>query len=275
MARQSKTLPSAQRPARRPAQGPARGPGAEGPGVTERSADERTRRRFARRQWARRWVTWRYLLVAVVVAAALAGGVYIVYFSDALAVEGVRVVGADTLSESEVAAAADVPTGGPLASADLLAVERRVASLAVVGDVEVTRSWPHHVRIEIRERTPVAVIDRGGRLRAVDADGVVFGSYRRPPAGLPRIETADDAGSAALEEAAAVVAAMPDQVARMVDHLELASVDEIDLALRDGRRVEWGSAEASAAKGKVLLALLQRDAQVYDVSIPGRPTISG
>ncbi|MGA8257399.1 MAG: FtsQ-type POTRA domain-containing protein [Nocardioides sp.] len=239
------------------------------------SVEERSRRRFNRRQWARRWLAWRYLLVAAVVIGLVGGAVHTVYFSDRLAVEGGQVTGVRDLSVAEVLAAADVPTGGPLATVDLTAIERRVASLAGVREVEVSRRWPHDVLIQVVERDPLAVIERSGVFRAVDSEGIVFRSYRRAPRDLPRIETDDDTDVEALKEAVAVVAALPSEVSLIVDHLELVSIDEINLALRDGRTVRWGSAEESEAKGEVLLALLQRRAQVYDVSVPGQPTTTG
>lgn len=236
---------------------------------------ERSRRRFARRQWARRWLVWRYLVALAVVVALAVGGVYLVYFSETLSVQGVDVVGVRTLSEQQVLAAATVPTGGPLATADLVAIERRVGSLAPVRSVDVTREWPHDVRITVTERVPVAVIERGTVFRAVDSEGVVFNSYRRAPAALPRIETDDDTDVDALREAVAVVSALPPAVTAIVDHLELVSVDEIDLALTDDRQVHWGSSAQSEQKGEVLLALLSQKAEVYDVSVPGQPTVSG
>jgi len=79
----------------------------------------------------------------------------------------------------------------------------------------------------------------------------------------------------ALREAAQVVSVLPDEVALTVDHVEVETVDQITLELRDGRLVRWGSADSSTRKGEVLLALLSRRAQVYDVSVPGQPTTSG
>ena len=52
----------------------------------------------------------------------------------------------------------------------------------------------------------------------------------------------------------------------------MATVDQISLVLRDGRTVEWGSAEQSELKAEVLVPLLKRPAQRYDVSVPGQPT---
>ena len=42
--------------------------------------------------------------------------------------------------------------------------------------------------------------------------------------------------------------------------------------LRDGREVQWGSADESDLKATVLAELLAgQEAKVYDVSVPGQP----
>ena len=237
-----------------------------------RSPQDRMRRAFARRQRARRWLTWRYILAAVLLLAAIGFGGYAVYFSSWLRADGVEVVGNAQLSEKQILATADVPLGGPLATVDLHAIEVRLRSLATVKSVEVSRTWPHHVRIEIVERTPVAVLDRGDRLTNLDASGVAFGRLAKAPAGLPRIKVGPGADGDALAEGAAVVVALDPAVTELVDFVEVRTVDEIDLHLRDGRLVRWGSAEQADDKAAVLLELLDRKAQVYDVSVPGAPT---
>jgi cell division protein FtsQ len=231
-----------------------------------------TRKRFARRQWARRWLAWRRLLVAALVLLLVGGAVYTVYFSSVLAVEGVEVRGLDTLRVADITAAADVPVGEPLATIDLEAIERKVSSLGEVRSVEVSRQWPHDVLIEVEERVPVAVLRLGDQLRNLDADGVIFGDRKHPPGNLPMVETDADTSSDALREAAAVAGALDPALLAIVDHLEVATVDQITLFLRDGRIVRWGSSEQSQEKAEVLSALLKRKAEVYDVSVPGAPT---
>lgn len=228
-----------------------------------------------RRQWARRWITWRYVLVTLVVLGLVGGAVYAVYFSRALSVQGVQVSGESSIEAAEVLEAAAVPLGGPLATADLSSIQRRVENIDAVRSADVSRRWPHDVRIVVEERVPVAVIDRGGEFRAVDETGKVFNSYRKAPTDLPRIQTADLNDVDALEAAATVLAAVPAEIRAVVDHLEVEGVDRIDLLLDGGRTVRWGSAESSAQKAEVLEALLQQEAAVYDVSVPGQPTISG
>lgn len=234
----------------------------------------RSRRAFARRQWSRRWVTWKYVVALLLLVGLLAGGVWLLYFSAAFTVSSVAVSGEQTLRDEQVRAVASVTDGAPLAGVDLDAVRARVEALAVVREADVTRSWPDTVVVEVQERTAVAVVEIGGQLRGLDVEGVVFREYRSAPRGLPRVETAPDTGRDALREAAGVVSTLPDGLGSRVDHVEVVTVDQISLELRDGRVVVWGSAEESEVKAEVLAALLQQPGETYDVSVPGQPTVS-
>lgn len=261
----------------------ARAAGSAGPATSaslpvvaaEERAARRTRRRFARRQWRRRWLAWRRVLAVLTVVAVIGAAVWTVWFSTLLSVRSVEVTGTSMLKPAQVRRAAGVELGEPLVSVDLEAVRVRVAALAPVERVEVSRKWPDQVLVEITERTPVAVIDFGGTLRGLDKDGVVFREYRSAPAGLPRVTTPSGTSVDALREAAKVVAALPPELTRIVDHVEVRTVDQINLALTDGRTVVWGSAAESAQKAEVLRALLRHQAKTYDVSVPGQPTTAG
>jgi len=238
-------------------------------------AAARSRRRFARRQWRRRWLAWRYVVVLVLVLALLGTGIYAIWFSPWLDVEGVDVSGAQSVSADDVRARAQIEDGTPLARVDLNGAEARVGSLAVVKEVDVSRQWPDTVLIEIVERVPIAVVEIGGRLRGMDADGVVFRDYNRAPPGLPRVQTDIGTSADALREAAQVISALPPSLTLIVDYLQVTTVDEISLFLKDGRQVVWGSADDSATKAQVAIDLLQKvDADVYDVSVPTQPTTS-
>ena len=238
--------------------------------------DLRTRKRFARRQWARRWLAWKPVVGVVLVLLLLVGLLWLVYFSSFLAVKGVDVRGVHELSATEVRSAAAVPEGQALARVDLERIRTRVQAIAAVRSADVSREWPDKVRIDVTERTPVAVVEIAGQLKGMDDQGVVFRDYAKAPPGLPRVQTGSETGSDALREAALVVGALPPDLAARVDHVEVETIDQISLALRDGRTVRWGSSSDSDLKAKVLAALLQsRPAQVYDVSVPGQPTTSG
>jgi cell division protein FtsQ len=234
----------------------------------------RTRRRFARRQWARRWLSLRYVLALVAFVALVATSVWLVFFSATLQVKRVDVVGNQLLSDARLREVADVPLGEQLALVDLGRADARVGSLAEIESVDVTRTWPDAVRIQVVERTAVAVVELAGRLRGLDADGIVFRDYKAVPQGMPRIRPGPAAGTDALKEAATVVSALPEDLVTRVDHVEVATVDQITLVMRDGRQVLWGSAEDSELKAQVIEKLMAAEkAQVYDVSVPGNPTV--
>jgi len=242
--------------------------------VKEDKRAARTRQRFARRQWARRWRVWRWVVAMVLLVALAATGIWLVWFSSVLAVQGVTVTGTGYLTRAQVVQAAAIDDGEPLVRVDLESVQRRVAGLAPVRTVEVTRQWPDTISIQVVERQPVAVVQIGGRFRALDREGVLFRDYDARPASLPLVQSSAVASPEALAEAAAVASALPRDLARRVDHLEVRSVDEIRLVLRDGRLVVWGSADESADKVRVLTAILDKPGRTFDVSVPGQPTIS-
>lgn len=231
------------------------------------------RRDFRRRRRAQRLRRSRPLLVVVLVLAVAATCVYAVFFSSWLAARQVDVTGLSRVSRARVVAAARVPTGVPLARVDLGAVKARVAAIPAVRAVDVSRSWPHAIRIAVTERVPVAVLDRGNRLQALDRAGATFGHFRKRPRGLPMVESTARVHTDALAEAGKVAASLPRSVQRRVDFIHVATVDQIELRLKDGRSVVWGSAEQSAEKAEVLAVMLpKRHLQMIDVSVPARPT---
>jgi cell division protein FtsQ len=227
-------------------------------------------RRRRRRERLRRLRPW---LLLVVVLAVIATCCYTVFFSSWLAARQVRVSGLRTLSRSRVVAAARVPLGTPLARVDLGAVRARVQDIPAVRRVDVSRSWPHAVRIGVSERVPVAVIDQGHGLQALDRTGRTFGHYASKPRALPLVVEVAGVHVDALAEAGKVAAALPPSVQRRVDHIRVATIDQIELRLHDGRTVLWGSADQSPEKAEVLAVLLHRPhVSRIDVSVPGRPT---
>lgn len=243
-----------------------------GPEARQSRTIARTRRRFARRQWARRWLSWRYLAAVVGLVAVVATAVWFVFFSTRLQVHRVEVSGNEVLTDDAVLQVAQVPTGEQLALVDLERAGNRVGALAEVLSVDVVRNWPDAVEIRVVERTAVAVVELGGRLRGLDAEGVVFRDFERVPPGTPRVRATSTTDSDALREAAAVVASLPEDLVTRVDHVEVETMDQITLVLRNGRRVLWGSAEDSEQKAQVLMVLLEEKGRVFDVSVPGSPT---
>jgi len=230
------------------------------------------RKDFRKRRNAGRWRVVRRLALALLLVGLVAGAVWAVFFSSYVTAREVDVRGNGTISDAKVERAAAVPIGTPLARVDMKAIVARVQPISEVRYVEVGRSWPHTVRITITERTPIAVIDQGSGLKALDDKGVPFGSYAKRPKHLPLVRTDAGTPGEALAEAAKVIDSLPANIARRVDAVDVVSVDEIKLVLASGRKVTWGSAEDSDKKAEVLAVLLKRPGNQIDVTVPGRPT---
>ncbi|HSV64323.1 MAG TPA: FtsQ-type POTRA domain-containing protein [Mycobacteriales bacterium] len=210
-------------------------------------------------------------LAAVAVAGVLLVGavVYVVGFTGLLGVRSVEVYGSSAVSAREVRDAAAVPVGEPLARLDVGTISRRVGQVPGIQLVRVSRSWPSTVRIDVVERTPVAVVPRGSGLWLVDVEGVLFQRVPVAPAWLPRLVVArpvatDPASRAALT----VIAALPTPLRRLVQVVEAPTPDSVTLGLRDGRTVVWGGPGESDTKARVLAPLLSRPGSTYDVSTP-------
>ncbi len=215
------------------------------------------------------------LITVAVIVAAVGAGVWLVWFSPILAVKDVRVVGLSTEAEvvgaQQVRATAKVPLAVPLMAADTVGAQQRIGDLPWVESVEVYRSWPGAIVIEVVERTAVAVLEEGQERRGVDATGAVFD----PPGGLWLADPVIRGEEAALSEAVEVVASLPPEIEERVRVVQAVSPDDIRLQLGNDAIVRWGNADEGEFKAQVLLSLLPRRAQAYDVSAPQLPTTFG
>lgn len=259
-----------------------RGTGA-GQVPTSTGPDEQTvrlaREDFLRRRHAGRRRRWRTLALAALLALVVGAGAWLLLASPYLLAEQSRVEGADEVGLARVTRAADVPVGTPLARVDLDAVRARVEAIPAVESADVSRSWPHTVRVQVTPRTPVATVAGGrapeGEVAVLDGDGTTFATVPARASGLPQVRLADGVDAEGVTEAARVVSALPADLGGRVATVDVASVDEVVLGLRGGRTVQWGSAEQSTTKAEVLgvlLAQVPRGVSEVDVSVPGRPT---
>lgn len=206
--------------------------------------------------------------VLSLVVLAAAGAVYAVWFSTALDVERVRVVGAAPQLEPDVIAAASISVGEPIARVDTASVAQRVTDIPWVKSVDVRRGWPYEIVIAVAEREAIARTMIAGEAQGVDPEGIVF---------TPQAPLSDDlvvvtADGPALVASVQVLAGLPPEIKERVTRVAATTRDDVRLHLKSGSIVRWGSAQEPDFKAKVLLALLPRRARVYDVSAPQLPT---
>jgi cell division protein FtsQ len=234
------------------------------------------------------------LRAAVVLTAGLAvvggGAAWLLYGSSWLRVERVSVSGTRVLTDAEVRAAAEVPTGAPLVSVDTGTIESRVRkALPRVDSVEAVRSWPHGISLRVTERSPVLIVknpENKGNFTEVDDEGVRFASVANAPKGVPLLDLSLSATgtraaslrrfdeSRLVREAVRVAGTIPAAVARDTRTVKVRSYDDISLELTRGRTVAWGSAEKGTEKARALTALMKAasGAGHFDVSVPTAPS---
>ncbi|MEU3524425.1 FtsQ-type POTRA domain-containing protein [Streptomyces sp. NPDC038707] len=232
----------------------------------------------------------RIVILAMAVVLLGAAGAWMVYGSQWLRVRHVPVSGTRVLTPAQVREAADVPVGAPMASVDTGAIEARLRrELPRIDTVDVVRSWPTGIALNVSERTPVLLIRKGGNFVEVDDEGVRFATVSQAPKGVPSLELSaprKGPGAASLRRfgtgrlvraAVRVAGDLPAPVARTARTVHVRSYDAVSVELGDGRTVAWGSDEQGRAKARALTALMKAapGARHFDVTVPTAPASSG
>jgi cell division protein FtsQ len=233
-------------------------------------------RRFYRvRRFSGRVVPGRVVAWAVVGLVLIGAALWILYGTSVLGVREISVRGATIVTDDDVRAAAAVTVGTPLARVDTGAVAARVRTLAPVASVDVSRSWPGTLVVDVTERVPVAAVTVPTGFALLDATGVAFETVPAVPGGVVALKVAapgptDPATVAALKVLVALTPPLRSQLAA----ISAPSPTAIRLELTGGRTVIWGSAEQTDVKVQVATALLGRPGKTIDVSAPEVATTS-
>ncbi|HEX5541618.1 MAG TPA: FtsQ-type POTRA domain-containing protein [Micromonospora sp.] len=232
-------------------------------------------RRFMRRARQRRLRAALPWLVGAAALAVAGLSAWIVLGTGVFGVRQVRVVGTEILTAAQVREAAAVRHGVPLARVELAAVRDRVAALAPVDRVSVSRAWPDSLVVEVVERTPVATVPQEGKFVVVDGTGVIFRILAERPAELPLVRLAEPGPTdVATRGALAVLASLTPQLRELLTEMVVDGPAEIKLLLRGDRVIIWGDASQSETKTRVATALLEVEGNTIDVSAPDVVTIS-
>lgn len=240
--------------------------------------------RFRRRANAVRRRPWRTAIALAVVLSLVGAVVFVVGFSGAFVAREVVVTGVSGAHARDVLSTAAIPSGQPLARVDTADVQQRVLSSDVrIRSVDVGRSWPSTITVDVVLREPaIAVAQPRGELQVADADGIVYDTLSKKPAGLPKVTApAGEVDPALLKGALAMHGSLSEPVRAKARKMKLDERGSLSFAYGD-IAVTWGSAEQSTLKSRVLDALLEQsvirevDGPVtIDLSVPGTPVVTG
>ena len=255
------------------------------PGLDGLRAEERPRKERAPLTRARKLL---YTASALAIIAVLY--VVLVFFSPLLATQKITVHGASLLETTQVEQKLEPLRGVPLTRIDEKKVRELIGQDNVIRSVHVESRPPHELVVTLKERTAVAVVKQGDTYHTVDSDGVsLLESATQPDTSVPLIRFSGDDPQTSDEfrTISTALSAMPSELLAQVKEAGATSTSSITLTLRDNTTVQWGTAEESELKAKVLLSLRQAIAKraqeeksseaqtqkvtVYDVSAPRVP----
>lgn len=204
--------------------------------------------------------------------AVVAGAWWLGWASPLTEVEHVVVSAPRNVSESAIRLASGISAQDHVPAVDADQVRAAIMSaIPAVADVRVSHRLPHTIRLDVRERTPLAVLDAGRSLLVLDAEGVVFDRVSKA-GGLPVIRATTELGRQAARQ---VLASLPTDLGGQVREVTAQTRDDVTFTLSDSAVVRWGSVEDAELKIRVLSGLLPVEAAQYDVSAPLLPTTKG
>jgi cell division protein FtsQ len=235
----------------------------EDPALDSAEIDDEARHRFSRRHVL-------LIAVALVVVVVVAGWLFA--FSSVFGVKTVTVHAGGPLSTQQITAAADIAPGTPLLRLDTAAVAHRIEALPDVAAATVRASYPSTVVINVTERVAVGAVQLTKGYALVDKTGDQFRTVATQPRQLPLFVVPSGSEAQASGKAVATAAgALSPALRARIASIQAINPNSITVLLTDHRVVRWGSAAQSAAKARILPALLSRPGTQFDVSDPSEP----
>ncbi len=236
-------------------------------------------------QWSRffastlKWL--RIISLGLLGLVAVAAFVYGLLQTALFRVERIDVTGTSALKPEAVIEHSSLKLGESVAFVPTDEAARRIRSLPWVKSVEVTRVWPHGVRIAIEERRPVGIAKTtsGAWVKVAD-DGVVVESSRNAPLGFPvllDVKVAGDAGATIPEEdkmLTTIARGLPDALRPKVTQIQRQD-KQYRLGLNNGIVVVLGDEHDMGNKlmaaSSVLSQTDNKKISVLDVQSPTMP----
>ena len=122
--------------------------------------------------------------ISLLAAATVLGALFVYVYSTILSspyfsIREISVRGVKELTEKDILAAAKIRMRSNILSINTDAVAKQISVNPWIKSVYVGRELPDHLVLEVRERTPVALVKQAGALYLMDVDGFVFKKLSR------------------------------------------------------------------------------------------------
>ncbi|MBV7363826.1 FtsQ-type POTRA domain-containing protein [Actinomycetaceae bacterium TAE3-ERU4] len=217
--------------------------------------------------------------ISLLVVLSLIGLYWLFFISSVFGVHNVKVslgTGAKEEWVKQVQGIAKKHLGEPVFNLDTNQIESEIGELPYVKASKVAGKFPRTLSVEVHLRQPAAFVNTGKKLIVVDSTGTPMEYIDAKGLKLPELEVklGEENTGRSVDAGLAVLASLHPQLKEKVKYVSVPSPTNVQLHLRNGALVKWGSKEESEFKNRVLLTLLKRPAHLYDLTSPSAPVTS-
>ena len=114
------------------------------------------------------------LFAATFLSVLFIYGYSVLLSADYLAIKEISVRGVKELTEQDILALANIEPRANILSVSTDAVAKKISANPWVKQIYVGRELPDRLVLDVRERTPIALVKQSGAFYLMDAGGVVF-----------------------------------------------------------------------------------------------------
>ncbi len=227
------------------------------------------------------------VVVAIAAVVLLVWGALAATRAPMFRVDSIQTTGGRHLDRAAILKIAAIPPSATLPWLPASAIERRLERNAWVEKAQVSRDYPSTVRITIKERRPVAVVDAGGTdLWVVSTDGHWLGRRSAEESGVVVVRDVGEVKPAVgarvvskeLLNAVKVATGLSPQLRAMTRAISAPTVDKTAVITNEDVEIYIGAATQLAAKDRLIREILRREKGkvVYiNVRVVERPTWRG
>ncbi len=255
----------------------------ESPPRVKPPIDPRIRaRRIEVRRAAGRRRLWKVAVIGGIVAALV--GVMALIRSPLLAVQDVKVEGANFTDRGALAAVAATAEGQSLLSIDLDGLKARYLALPWVASASVGRGFSRTLTVSIIERRAAVTVPlAAGKWALVDGTGRVVTVIDGQPADFAVVRATVDSPAPGgslpvfMSPAVRLAAALPAELRLRIAEVQVSDRGDVVLALTPNGTVELGQASSPDAQLLALLPLLRQldpaKVGIIDLRAPDAPVV--
>lgn len=200
------------------------------------------------------------------------------YFTPLFAIQSIVVSGTERVDSSEVQNRLAVLLGRPLPTVSEAELTDILREFALVETFTFQAQPPGTLRVKIRERQPIVVLNRGGQSYLYDAAGVQIAQSTETRAHPFLVLIGDPRNNPRFDAAIELLLALPLETYAQVFSIEMTPQLTAKLVLRGSNTVVlWGDSGQSLLKSEVLYSLIAtgvQDGVLIDVSSPNAPVVT-